>query len=63
MTPEEVASVNAPAQHFTKIGTHHEKGTGLGLLLCKEFISKMHGTIHIESDEGKGTTVSLTIPV
>jgi two-component system sensor histidine kinase/response regulator len=63
MTPEEVASVNAPAQHFTKIGTHHEKGTGLGLLLCKEFISKMHGAIHIESDEGKGTTVSLTIPV
>jgi signal transduction histidine kinase len=63
MTPEEVASVNAPAQHFTKIGTHHEKGTGLGLLLCKEFISKMHGTIHIESDEGKGTTVTFTIPV
>ena len=63
MTPEEVASVNAPAQHFTKIGTHHEKGTGLGLLLCKEFIAKMHGTIHIESDEGKGTQVSFTIPV
>lgn len=63
MTPEEVASVNAPAQHFTKTGTHHEKGTGLGLLLCKEFISKMHGTIHIESDEGKGTKVSFTIPV
>jgi two-component system sensor histidine kinase/response regulator len=63
MTPEEAASVNAPAQHFTKIGTHHEKGTGLGLLLCKEFISKMHGTIHIESDEGKGTTVTFTIPV
>jgi two-component system sensor histidine kinase/response regulator len=63
MTPEEVTSVNAPAQHFTKIGTHHEKGTGLGLLLCKEFIAKMHGSIHIESDEGKGTKVSFTIPV
>lgn len=63
MTPEEVAAVNAPAQHFTKTGTHHEKGTGLGLLLCKEFIAKMHGAIHIESDEGKGTQVSFTIPV
>jgi two-component system sensor histidine kinase/response regulator len=63
MTIEEVVSVNAPAQHFTKIGTHHEKGTGLGLLLCREFISKMHGSIHIESDEGKGTQVSFTLPV
>lgn len=41
-------------------GTAGEKGTGLGLLLCKEIMQKLQGAISVESEEGKGTTFFLT---
>jgi signal transduction histidine kinase len=41
-------------------GTEGEKGSGFGLILCKELIERNGGTIQIESKEGKGTTISLT---
>ena len=44
------------------IGTSKEKGTGLGLILCKEFIQKNGGDITIESEEGKGTRFVFTVP-
>ena len=47
---------------FTTIGTAKEKGTGLGLIICKEFIEKNNGKISVQSEYGKGTTFTITIP-
>ncbi len=43
-------------------GTDRELGTGLGLLLCKEFIDKMGGTINVKSTEGKGSEFTIELP-
>lgn len=47
----------------TSLGTSNEEGTGLGLILCKEFVEKNDGTISVESEKGKGTTFNLLFPV
>lgn len=49
--------------HPTTKGTGNEKGTGLGLLLCKDFIQQNHGKIWVESEKEKGTTFHFTLPV
>ncbi len=49
-------------KHST-LGTAQEKGSGLGLVLCKDFVEKNGGTIDVESTEGKGSTFYFTVPM
>jgi len=48
--------------HHTTPGTAQEKGTGLGLILCQEMVTKNGGQIWVESEVSQGTTVTFTVP-
>jgi signal transduction histidine kinase len=49
-------------QHITTPGTGQEKGSGLGLILCSEFVHKNKGKIWLDSTLGQGTTVYIELP-
>jgi signal transduction histidine kinase/Tfp pilus assembly protein PilF len=49
-------------KNFTMPGTANEKGTGLGLVLCKEFVEKHEGRIWVESQKGKGSVFFFSMP-
>lgn len=49
-------------EYYTSKGTANENGTGLGLMLCKEFLTKNGGAMHITSEVGKGSVFSFTLP-
>ena len=62
MSEEQVKRLMTVSQNKSTTGTSGEKGSGIGLLICKEFVGKHSGTIKIESEEGKGTKFMITFP-
>jgi two-component system, sensor histidine kinase LadS len=62
ITNETVQSIMAGKKVHSTRGTQGEKGTGLGLLLCREFIQLNGGEFSLSSGSGKGTQVSFTLP-
>jgi PAS domain S-box-containing protein len=62
MNPDDMEKLFQFEKGFTRPGTNHEKGTGLGLILCKEFVQKHGGTIWVESKPGNGTTFFFDLP-
>lgn len=67
MTEEVVKNLFNSSKHNTTRGTENEKGTGLGLLLCKEFVEKYNGSLHVSSKPMRGSTFTLklknTVPI
>lgn len=62
MDEEALNSLFRIEKHYTTLGTNNEKGTGLGLILCKELIDKLNGHISVESQKGVGTKFFITLP-
>ncbi len=63
MPPEALEKIFRIDTKYSTSGTAKESGTGLGLILCKEFVEKHGGKISVESKVGKGTTFTFTLPI
>lgn len=61
MSPETIKKINGKGFYSTR-GTANEAGTGLGLKLCREFMTRNGGQLYIESQPGKGSTFSFSLP-
>jgi signal transduction histidine kinase/ligand-binding sensor domain-containing protein len=62
MSAENLTKLFRIDQQFKTNGTANEKGTGLGLILCHEFIRMNHGTITVSSSPGKGSVFTFALP-
>lgn len=62
MTQEQTGKLFTPTPEGNTYGTQGEKGIGLGMLLCYEFIKANRGSIAVTSEVNKGTTVTVTLP-
>jgi signal transduction histidine kinase len=62
MSEADITTLLNTQNNFSKYGTNQEKGTGLGLMLCKEFITRNKGKLEIESAFNQGTAISFYLP-
>lgn len=60
---ENIAKLFKVNENFKTFGTNNEEGTGLGLILCKEFILKNEGEILVNSEMGVGTEILVRLPL
>jgi two-component system sensor histidine kinase/response regulator len=62
ISPDKIKNLFSMDYNIVSYGTAGEEGTGIGLLLCKEFVEKHSGAIRVESREGIGSTFTFSIP-
>jgi|GEM_PF-790028 len=62
MDAEKMQYLFKAEKNISTVGTAKERGTGLGLLLCKEMVEKHNGEIWVESEKDKGSTFYFTLP-
>lgn len=63
ISPENISKLFKVDTLYSTYGTQDEKGSGLGLLLCKEFVERQGGKITLKSELGKGTSFTFSLPV
>jgi signal transduction histidine kinase len=63
ISADRIATLFDPESTKSTQGTNKEQGTGLGLMICHELISKHGGTIEVQSIEGSGTTFVIKLPL
>lgn len=62
MTTEEMHNLFIVDYKKSKLGTSNEEGTGLGLVLCKDFVQKLRGKMTVTSELNQGSAFSFTLP-
>lgn len=62
ITPDFQKKLFTVTDNLSTYGTNKEQGTGLGLLICKEFVDRHQGSIWVQSQPGKGSIFSFLIP-
>jgi signal transduction histidine kinase len=62
MDHETVEKLFSLERTVSEVGTSGERGTGLGLVLCKQYIERNHGSVEVHSEKSKGTRFIVTLP-